>query len=156
VVVDHDTITSTTPPGSSSLSGTLPGSGEIVSRAVDAAGLDVDARVAPDARPPTLNDACHQQKVSHISGGANTPRRSQFDSTTVANTDATSDSPPPCLVMCSAVQTARGNLDDQVGSDILDCVTFKRDCGFDVSRKHGYTELIDACEAAKAFFISSS
>jgi hypothetical protein len=63
-----------------------------------------------------------------------------------------SDSSPSCLVMSSAVQMARGDLDDQVGSDILDCVTFKLDCGFDVSRKHGYTELMDACEAAKGVF----
>jgi hypothetical protein len=63
-----------------------------------------------------------------------------------------SDSSPPCLVMSSAVQTARGNLDDQVGSDVLDCSAFKSDCVFDVSTKHGYAELMEACEAAKGVF----
>jgi hypothetical protein len=63
---------------------------------------------------------------------------------------APSESSPPCLVMSSAVQTARTNLDDQVAEDIFDCP--KLTCEIDVSRKHGYTELMDSCETAQGIF----
>jgi hypothetical protein len=65
------TSVSTTPPGSSSSpSGTLPGSGEVVPRAVDAARHDVDAAVAPDANASTSVKAESFQESSPNAGEA--------------------------------------------------------------------------------------
>jgi hypothetical protein len=65
------TSVSTTPPGSSSSpSGTLPGSGEVVLRAVDMVGHDVDAGVALDANASTSVKAESFQESSPNSGEA--------------------------------------------------------------------------------------